>query len=444
MTGDRRDEDTSGERGLAEDLAHYRQLAEYSLDGIVITDLAGRILIANPAILGMLELDSTTAAQPLAVFDFLAPESLELAKHDFHAMQEGHHGVLRTYRIVTARKNLRQIEVVGNRITYDGHPAAILSARDITERVAMEDALRTTERKFELLANTSVDIINYHNADLVLTYISPAVKAILGYEPQEIVGRSVPDLVYPDDRTVIQNVHAWLLAGERDGAALEFRMFHKDGSIVWLESTVHAIAGPDGRVREFYTITRDITARKTAEEIAHRRDRVLHGFAAASGFLLTGRLTDPVPRVLETIGEALGADVAYIYQDTPGGEGQTAVRRSRWARVAAGPDPRQPGISGHGHTFPPEWSRRLASGVWISGCMSRCTGTDRGVLEDLGIHAILLVPIFVRETYWGFIGVSDRAADRVYADTEIEVLMTLAATIGLVIEQRPAVLGPGH
>ncbi|NMB79574.1 MAG: GAF domain-containing protein, partial [Methanomicrobiales archaeon] len=179
-----------------------------------------------------------------------------------------------------------------------------------------------------------------------------------------------------------------------------------------------------------------------AEEIAHRRDRVLHGFASASGFLLTGRLKDPIPRVLATIGEAMGGDIAYIYEGhlrdfTAGHE---AVRRYRWARETTNTSAHHTGICGQGHHFPIEWSNRLASGVWISGCLSRFSGQDRAVLEDLGIHSILLVPIFVAGTYWGFIGVSDLAADRVWADTEIEILMTLAATLGLVFEQRPEIL----
>ena len=428
------------EDSVAETLAHYRLMAEFSLDGIVITDPEGRILIANPAIIEMLELDSSTAARPLTIFDFLAPESLAEAKHDFFAMRDGHRGIMRTYHLTSARKNPRLVEVVGNRITYDGSPATILSARDITERMVMQAALKTSERKFELLANTSIDIINYHDSDLILTYVSPAVRSILGFEPEEILGKCVLDLTYSGDKEFLQEIHHALLAGEQDVATLEFRMLHRDGHIVWLESTVHAITDPaGGGVKEFYNITRDITPRKAAEEVAHRRDRVLHGFATASGFLLTGRLKEPIPRVLETIGEAMDADVAYIYKDAledPGGC-HTAMRRYRWAREITRTGPHRTGTCGEGHTFPVEWSQRLASGVWISGCMSRLTGGDREVLEGLGIHAILLVPIFVHNAYWGFIGVSDLSVDRVWADTEIEILMTLAATIGLVIEQRP-------
>ncbi len=69
--------------------------------------------------------------------------------------------------------------------------------------------------------------------------------------------------------------------------------------------------------------------------------------------------------------------------------------------------------------------------------MSRFSGTDQEILKELGIQSVLLVPVFVRGGYWGFIGVSDLQSDRVWSDSEIEILMTLAAIIGLVFENRP-------
>jgi PAS domain-containing protein len=143
----------------------------------------------------------------------------------------------------------------------------------------------------------------------------------------------VLDFAYPEDIPVIVGVHNSQVSKENDSAMLVYRMVQKYGHVVWLESTVRAIPNPlTGEVSEFYNVTRDITLRKTAEDIAHRRDRVLHGFATASGFLLTGRLKDPIPRVLATIGEAIGADPAYIYEDTgnsPSGS-NVPVRRFHW------------------------------------------------------------------------------------------------------------------
>jgi GAF domain-containing protein len=57
------------------------------------------------------------------------------------------------------------------------------------------------------------------------------------------------------------------------------------------------------------------------------------------------------------------------------------------------------------------------------------------MLDEMGIQSILIVPIHVRNICWGFIGFSDTRTERIWSDTEIEILMTLASTIGLVLER---------
>jgi PAS domain S-box-containing protein len=433
---------TSEEGRLAETLAHYRHMAEFSLDGILITDLAGRVLIANPAILEMIEIDSHAASRPLTVFDFIAPESMAEAKKDFADMRADKKGIVRTYRALSSQGRDIFVEVLGNRILFEGEPANIISVRDVTERREMEESLRTSEEKFRLLAQNSPDIITSLTPDLMVNYISSKVRDILGFEPHEVIGKKVLLVIHPDDHGLVIHATQRVIEGN-DTEDLEFRVLHRNGRIIWFETTTHAMRNDlTGELLELYNVSRDITRRKNAEEIAHHRDRVLHGFAAASGFLLTGRLSEPIPRVLATIGEAMGADIAYIYEETlvdPTG-GHEAVRRYWWTREPSGTGRHRTNTGGQGHHFPMEWSHRLAMGVWISGCLSRFSGEDREVLEDLGIHSILLVPIFVRENYWGFIGVSDMNTDRVWADTEIEILMTLAATLGMVFEQRPEII----
>jgi PAS domain S-box-containing protein len=428
----------SDQRSVDGTLAHYRHLAEFSLDGIIITDLEGRVLIANPAVLATMEIDSTTEKQLQDFFDFIAPESITEARRDFAGMREDRKGIVRTYKAISALGHDRYVEVLGNRILFEGSPANILSVRDATKRRQMEESLRRSEELYRLLAENSPDIITNVTPDLIVDYVSPAVEPLLGYKPYEVTGRNVLDGIHPEDRDLVE-VTVRDVASGKDAASIEFRAFHKNGHILWFETTSRALRNNrTGELLELYNVSRDITGRKIAEETAHRRDRVLHGFASASGFLITGRLRNPIPRILSTIGDSMDADIAYIYEDSiiePEGS-RAAVRRYLWAREGE-EDKTAPNKDFPGHRFPAEWSHRLASGTWISGCMSRFSGTDLEILRELGIQSVLLVPVFVRGAYWGFIGVSDLQSDRVWSDSEIEILMTLAAIIGLVFENRP-------
>ena len=275
---------------LAETLAHYRNMAEFSLDGIVITDLEGRVLIANPAILEMIEIDSHAASRPLTVFDFVAPESIENARKDFSGMLEGRRTTVRTYKGITAHGNARYVEVLGNRITFEGEPANIISVRDVRERKMMEESLRNSEEKYRLLAENSPDIITSLTPDLVVDYISPAIETALGFKPREVAGKSILRLIHPDDRHLVRSAGRDVAEGS-ETVNVEFRVIHKNGYILWFETTSQALRNElTGELLELYSVSRDVTERKNAEEIAHRRDRVLHGFATASGFLLTGLL----------------------------------------------------------------------------------------------------------------------------------------------------------
>ncbi|MDO9325188.1 MAG: PAS domain S-box protein [Methanoregula sp.] len=415
-----------------------RQLADCSLDALIITDHSGKIITTNQAALTLFELENMEAVHGCPALRFVAPESLEDARRDFATMNPERKAIMQTYTGITARGNRVAIEALGNQITYKGSCVNIISVRDVSRRTMIEEELKKSERMYRDLTDNSIDIINHNNADFTLTYISPAIKTILGYEPEDAIGRSALDFINPGDIPAIKEIHSSLIRKETDTATLVYRMVHKDGHQVWMESTVHAITNPlTGEVSEFYNVTRDITLRKNAEVLAHHRDRILHGFATASGFLLTGRLKDPLPRVLATIGEAIDADIAYIYEDNPGSPSGShqPIRKFHWVAKTGAMDSTPSTHKECGDKFSREWAEQLASGTWVSGIRSRFSEPIRHMLEEMGIWSILIVPIHVRNVYWGFIGFSDTRTERVWSDTEIEILMTLASTIGLVLER---------
>ena len=123
----------------------YKQLAECSLDALVITDLRGEVITTNKAALALVELEDNTEVQGTSVFRFLAPESRERAQRDFAAMSPSRKAVMQTYTGITARGNRITVEAMGNPITYKGSPANIISIREISKRTFSEDNPGTNE-----------------------------------------------------------------------------------------------------------------------------------------------------------------------------------------------------------------------------------------------------------------------------------------------------------
>ncbi len=137
--------------------------------------------------------------------------------------------------------------------------------RDITDRVAAEDALRRNEALFRAVIEKSSEIISLTTADGTTRFLTPSAWRLLGWAPEEMAGQTLRDQVIPEDRERIANELARLvLTGARD-MAMEIRVAHRDGSIRWVESTgTNLLDDPD--VRAIVGNYRDITESKRSEE----------------------------------------------------------------------------------------------------------------------------------------------------------------------------------
>lgn len=139
---------------------------------------------------------------------------------------------------------------------------------DISDRKKSESRLAQSEELFRLLSENSTDIICLHEANDWATYkyVSPSIKTILGYSPEELIGTSPFALQHPEDAA---NIKAGANSKTIRGAAVEnveFRIKHKDGRYVWMEAWTKPFFDKDGKVVSFETSTRDISLRKKIEE----------------------------------------------------------------------------------------------------------------------------------------------------------------------------------
>jgi len=102
-------------------------------------------------------------------------------------------------------------------------------------------------------------------ADGTLLYATPAIQQVLGYAPEEVVGRSVFTWLHPDDSARATALFAQLLQAPGTTVAAQLRLQHRDGSWRWIEGTAtNLLADPE--VQAILASYRDITALKQAEE----------------------------------------------------------------------------------------------------------------------------------------------------------------------------------
>ena len=137
-------------------------------------------------------------------------------------------------------------------------------AATLVERERLLTRLRTRERQYRLLADHSSDMIVRLDLDGLRTYVSPAATTILGYAPEELVGRRAEDDVHPDDQAMVVRCRASLLDGVENPTCI-YRQRRRDGDHVWLEASYRLIRDHAGAASGIVASVRDVSRRRTAE-----------------------------------------------------------------------------------------------------------------------------------------------------------------------------------
>ncbi|HFE37706.1 MAG TPA: bifunctional diguanylate cyclase/phosphodiesterase [Gammaproteobacteria bacterium] len=126
-------------------------------------------------------------------------------------------------------------------------------------------SLREKEAQYLLLAEHTTDLITKYSSDGVCTYASPTAAKILGYHPEELLGKTVFHFFHPEDLKSKRRFFTKLLDKPKDSIC--YRVRRKDDTYIWLETTSKAVIdGDSGETLEIIAVSRDITERKETEE----------------------------------------------------------------------------------------------------------------------------------------------------------------------------------
>ncbi len=133
-------------------------------------------------------------------------------------------------------------------------------------RKQAEVALRESENKFKNLVETSYDWIWEIDAQGIYTYVSPRIKDVLGYEVSEAMGKTPFDFLIEEEKVSVRKFFEELLVKREAFHGYENTNRHKDGHLVYLETSGVPVMGEDGRIQGYRGIDRDITERRRMTE----------------------------------------------------------------------------------------------------------------------------------------------------------------------------------
>jgi diguanylate cyclase (GGDEF)-like protein/PAS domain S-box-containing protein len=178
-------------------------------------------------------------------------------------------------------------------------PYSLVSMRDVSARVAAEEARADSERRYRLLADHATDVVLLSGSTGLVHWASPSTPDVLGWQPDELVGRRVSDLMHPDDLARVRQVQRDILAaGETEGRT-QARFAAADGSWRWMSDHGRAILDDEGRIVGGIDALRDVQSEHAAAEMLALREqhyRELSRDLAASQQKLRGvidSLVDP-------------------------------------------------------------------------------------------------------------------------------------------------------
>ena len=185
-----------------------------------------------------------------------------------------------------------------------GDAALVMVGVDVTNHDRVVEALRASEQTHRTLVDNMRDVVFSLDTEGVVRYISPAIHAIAGFAPEEVVGKGFRDFLHPDDVAEVTESFENVLSGKPQPS--EYRVRAKDGHYRWVQSESSLVTSPDGE-ESMQGLLRDVTLRRRAEEAlteAESRYRSMFENAVFGICLLTpdARFLDVNQALVEMLG----------------------------------------------------------------------------------------------------------------------------------------------
>jgi PAS domain S-box-containing protein len=281
-----------------------------------------------------------------------------------------------------------------------------------------------TKRIFKSM-KTGVMVFDDKN---LLVEVNPAASMI-GITP-DMLGKDLDEVLYHDSLKSIYH--------EKEA---EKELFLSEPVNKWIQARITPINNSENQEIGTLITVNNISDLKKSEERLKKRDVLLEGVANMTKMLITQPdLDKAMDGALSIIGNATDIDRTYIFQNSQNDDGEVFMsQKFEWTNGKVSAEINNPKLQNLSyHMINLDMFEILSKNQPYYGITEELEGKIREILEDEEIISILLVPLFVKKLFWGFIGFDNCSDQRRWKKHELTILKTAADSIASAIERNQA------
>jgi PAS domain S-box-containing protein len=283
----RNTERKQAEEALKSSEEKFRVIFDHANDGMILADEeTKKFYIGNNTICQMLGY-SPEEIKKLGVADIHPKEDLPYVIEQFEKQVRREIAVAKDLPVKRKDGSIFYADVNTSLVTLAGRKYLLGLFRDITERKQAEVALRESEEKYRSLVQNIPDVVWTTDINGKTVFISPNVKKVYGYTPEEIFEGGAEvwfGRIHPDDTERLKKAYAALFK-KGDLFDIEYRIKRKDGKWIWLHERAMEVYEKNG-LKYTDGVFSDITERKQAEEELRKEKDKLEKYFEATGAMI--------------------------------------------------------------------------------------------------------------------------------------------------------------
>ena len=416
----------------------FRKIWESATDGMRLTDEKGVILLVNDSFCKIVgKTKKELEGELLSVIyekdegekilnDYLYRIANNEIKSNFEQNRKLWNGKSVWFSVSTSLFEIENSKIV------------LLSVfRDITEIKLSEIALMESEERYKkIISSAPMGIFLVRNGKYI--FANPKGLDMLGYSSiDELREIEIQKSISPEYHNVIQHR---IKRGEEGlgNPPLEIKIIKKNGEQIFTQSTSLPIYLSDGPAIMVMGI--DITERKRAEEKLIQKENMLIGLSKSIKELLTNRDIDSaIENCLRILGKSVNVDRAYFFEvylkdDFKNG---TFSQKFEWVNEGIIPQINNPNLQNVPFKDNEEFLIPLMDNKPFNCLVSSLPECKtKTLLLSQDILSIIVLPIFVNNKFYGFVGFDDCHTEREWTDSEIELLAVFSDSISKAVERK--------